>query len=525
MTTAPSGLVDAARGALVRGDLEATNRAAAAMVAASPGDAEGHFLLGVAEAGVGRIKAGIGHIERAVTLDPRGEYLAHLAKFYCLVRRDRDAANALRRAEAAPPADALGRDTMGCVFARLGDHAAALPHFAEAVRLRPDIAEYRYNEAVTLNFLGRVEEAEAAIEALLAQAPGHARAHHLLAGLRRQSAERNHVARLGQARARARGGRDRLLLGYALAKELEDIGEYDHALDTLCEANAEHRRNLPYAFERDAAIFDAIEESWPMLRDAAPTAPSKASPIFVIGMPRTGTTLVDRILGSHPEVESAGELQAMPLAVKRAAATNSATVMDPETIRAATGADMAAVGRDYLERARHHLRGGATRFTDKFPGNFHYAGFIARALPEARIVCLRRHPMDTVLSNFRNLFAVGSRYYDYSYDLLDIAAYYARFDRLMAFWREALPGRVLELRYEDLVADQEGQTRRLLEHCGLGWSETCLEFHSNAAPVSTPSAAQVRRPIYADSVARWKRHGEVLGPVARFFEQTGIAID
>lgn len=198
MTTAPSGLVDAARGALVRGDLEATNRAAAAMVAASPEDAEGHFLLGVAEAGVGRIKAGIGHIERAVTLDPRGEYLAHLAKFYCLVRRDRDAANALRRAEAAPPADALGRDTMGCVFARLGDHAAALPHFAEAVRLRPDIAEYRYNEAVTLNFLGRVEEAEAAIEALLAQAPGHARAHHLLAGLRRQSAERNHVARLGE---------------------------------------------------------------------------------------------------------------------------------------------------------------------------------------------------------------------------------------------------------------------------------------------------------------------------------------
>jgi hypothetical protein len=128
-----------------------------------------------------------------------------------------------------------------------------------------------------------------------------------------------------------------------------------------------------------------------------------------------------------------------------------------------------------------------------------------------------------VLSNFRNLFAVSSRYYDYSYDLLDIAAYYARFDRLMARWRAAFPGRILEVHYEDLVADQPGQTLRVLEHCSLDWSDACLDFHANAAPVSTPSASQVRRPIYADSVARWRRHADVLEPVRRFFEQHGIA--
>ena len=242
-------------------------------------------------------------------------------------------------------------------------------------------------------------------------------------------------------------------------------------------------------------------------------------------MPRTGTTLVDRILSSHPEVESAGELQAMPLAVKQVAGTRTPTVMDPETIGAAAGRDMGGIGRDYLSRARHHRRDTAPRFTDKVPGNFHYTGFIARALPAARIVCLRRNPMDTVLSNFRNLFAVSSRYYDYSYDLLDIAAYYARFDRLMALWRKALPGRLIEVRYEDLIADQEGETRRLLAHCGLEWSDRCLSFHTNDAPVSTPSAAQVRRPIYGDSVARWKRHVEVLEPVRRFFEQAGIDLD
>lgn len=519
------GTINAARSALGRGDLGATHQFAATLLAENPRDAEGYFLLGVAESSAGRIQAAIRHLSQAVAIDPQGEYRAQLAKLFSLVRRDGDAATTLRDAEQALPADALSRDTMGCVYARLGDHAAALVHFTYAVRLQPGNTEYRYNQAVTLNFLGRTDEAEVALEALIALAPANARAHHLLSALRRQSPECNHVARLGLTRAQAHDGRDRLLLGYALAKELEDIGEPDQALDTLCAANAEHRRTLPYSFAREAATFDAIEASWRTLAAAPATGPSAEAPIFIIGMPRTGTTLVDRILSSHPQVESAGELQAMPLAVKRAASTSTPTVMDPETITTAAHTDMSEIGRDYLQRASHHRRDPALRFTDKFPGNFQYAGFIARSLPSARIVCLRRHPMDTVLSNFRNLFAVSSRYYDYSYDLLDIAAYYVRFDRLMALWREALPGRVLELRYEDLIADQEGQTRQLLAHCSLDWSADCLAFHSNGAPVSTPSAAQVRQPIYADSVARWKRHADVLAPVRRFLEQAGITID
>lgn len=524
MTITRSRRIDAARDALAEGDLGATHRLATALIAENPRDAEGHFLLGVAESSAGRIHVGIEHMGKAVALDPQGEYRAHLARLFTLVRRDGDAAATLRAAEQAPPKDALSRDTMGCVYARLGDHAAALAHFTEAVRLEPRQSEYRYNLAVTLNFLGRVDEAEAALEALIAMVPGHARAHHLLASLRKQGLAHNHIERLGQTLARARDGRDRLLLGYALAKELEDIGEPDAALDTLCAANAEHRRALPYSFARDAAAFDAIEASWPVVRGAPASAPSEEAPIFIIGMPRTGTTLVDRIISSHPGVESAGELQAMPLAVKRASGTRSPTVLDAETLAAAAGTDMGEIGRDYLQRASHHRRNLDLRFTDKFPGNFQYAGFIARALPAARIICLRRHPMDTVLANFRNLFAVSSRYYDYSYDLLDIAAYYARFDRLMALWAREMPGRVLEVRYEDLIADQQGQTRRLLDHCGLEWSDACLDFHTNAAPVSTPSAAQVRRPIYSDSVARWKRHADVLTPVQRFFDQQGIAI-
>lgn len=525
MSIARSERIKAARHALVRGDINATQQFAATVVAENPSDAEGLFLLGIAESSAGRIQTGIRYLDQAVAVDPQGEYRAQLARLFTLIRRDGDAAATLHDAEQAPPADALSRDTMGCVYARLGDHAAALGHFAEAVRLQPGNTEYRYNHAVTLNFLGRTDEAEAALEALIALAPDQARAHHLLSALRKQRPDNNHIARLGKTHARSRDGRDRLLLGYALAKELEDIGEPDAALDTLCAANAEHRRTLPYTFARDEAAFDAIEASWPLLQDAPVSAPPAEAPIFIIGMPRTGTTLVDRIISSHPAVESAGELQAMPLAVKKAAGTRNPLVLDPATITAAARADMGDIGRDFLQRASHHRRDPALRFTDKFPGNFQYAGFIARALPAARIVCLRRNPMDTVLSNFRNLFAVSSRYYDYSYDLLDIAAYYARFDRLMALWRSALPGRVLELHYEDLIADQEGQTRRLLDHCGLDWSDDCLAFHTNNAPVSTPSAAQVRRPIFAESVGRWKRHSQVLAPVQRFFAQAGIATE
>lgn len=520
-----SRLVGAARGALSRGDVASTQRIAASLIQENPRDAEGYFLLGIALSATGKVAVGIQHIERAVAVDPRGEYLAQLAKLYKMARRDGDAAATLRAAKQAAPKDPVSQDTIGWVHTRLGDHAAALPHYIEAVRLAPGASAHRYNLAVTLNVLGRTDEADAALEELLSGSPGDARAYHLLAGLRKQTPERNHVERIARTLAETPNAEGRLLLSYALAKELEDIGRPQEALERLCSANADHRRTLSYSFDQDAVVFDAIEANWPKLAQASVADPPAEAPIFIIGMPRTGTTLVDRILSSHPEVESAGELQDMPLAVKKAAGTGSGTVMEPETFGAGASGDIGAIGRHYLQRASHHRSGLKPRFTDKFPGNFFFAGFIARALPSARIICLRRHPLDTVLNNFRNLFAVNSTYYAYSYDLLDIAAYYIRFDRLVRLWREAFPERLIEVRYEDLIADQAGETARMLAHCGLDWSDDCLAFHTSSAPVATPSAAQVRRPIYGDSVARWKLHPEVLGPARRLLEQSGIVCD
>jgi hypothetical protein len=238
-------------------------------------------------------------------------------------------------------------------------------------------------------------------------------------------------------------------------------------------------------------------------------------------MPRTGTTLVDRILSSHPLVESAGELQVMQIVIKRLTATASRVALDPQTIDAAARLAPIRVGADYLEGAAPH-RKTARRFIDKLPLNFLYAGYIARALPSAKLICLRRDPLDTVWSNYRHLFATGYSYYSYSFDLMDTARYYVLFDRLMRFWEERFPGRILQVQYESLVDDQEAQTRRLLEHCALPWNEACLSFHENASAVATPSATQVRQPLYRTALGRWRRYERYLQPVREYFESEGI---
>lgn len=515
-----------ARAALKRGDLSAAAIAARELALAEPDRSTGYFLLGIVAAEAGQIAKAIPLIEAAVERRPEAEHLAQLAKLLILLRRDGEAAEAAARALTLAPDDPLTLDTIGCVLTRLGRHEEALAPFAAAVAAEPGNLDYRYNLAAANGFTGRVEEARTHYEEILSRDPGNARTHYALAILSRQTTEANHVPRLQAALAATERPEDALRIRYALAKELEDIGDAD-AFQHLSAANAEHKHAIRYDFAQDAAIFDAIEALFAGGTSALAAGPGDPdpAPIFVVGMPRTGTTLVDRILSSHRDVGSAGELQAMPLAVKQLAGTQSRTVIDPVTIAASGGIDPAAIGGTYLARASHHRPEGTARFTDKLPANFLYIGHIARALPDARIVCLRRNPMDTVWSNYKNLFASQSAYYAYSYDLMDTARYYLRFDRLMRLWESLFPGRVLQLSYEQLVAEQEGQTRRLLEHCGLAWDDACLSFHENSAAVATPSAAQVRRPLNADGVGKWRSHSEALHEVASWLEAQGIKIE
>lgn len=515
-----------ARSALKRGDLPAAAAAAKTLVSHEPQQSAGFFLLGMAAAEAGHVAKAIPLIEMAVERGPDAEHLAQLARLLILMRRDGEAVDAARAAMELAPADALTLDTVGCVLARLGYHEASVEPFSAAVATKPDNIEFRYNLAAASGFTGRVDDARSHYEIILAKEPGHARAHYALAILGRQTKQSNHVPRLRTVLASATRPEDALRIRYALAKELEDVGSARDAFDHLSEANAAHKLAIRYDFAQDAAIFDAIETVFDgdaaTLTSGAGT--SSRLPIFVVGMPRTGTTLVDRILSSHRDVYAAGELQAMPLAVKQLAGTPSRVVIDPATVAASGNLDPAQIGELYLQRASHHRSSDKPRFTDKLPANFLYVGHIARALPDAPIICLRRHPMDTIWSNYKNLFASQSAYYAYSYDLMDTARYYARFDRLMALWEKLWPGRVLQLSYEALIADQKGQTRRLLEHCGLDWDEACLSFHENSAAVATPSAAQVRRPINASAVGKWRSHADALEPARAWLMTQGIDV-
>jgi len=514
-----------ARDALRRGDLPAAAEAAKALALAEPAQPAGYFLLGMAAAESGHVAQAVPMLQEAVARGPEPEHLAQLARLLSMLRRDDEAGDVARRAWAIGPADALTADTIGCVLVRLGDHEGALAPFLRAVEADPDNLSFRYNLAAACGFTGRVAEARAHYEAILTADPGDARVHYALSILSRQTPAQNHISRLEAALSAARSDGDALRIRYALAKEHEDIGNTQAAFAYLSEANRAQKQAIGYTFAHDGAIFDAIERlfgSGAMAGDVAGLA--DPSPIFIVGMPRTGTTLVDRILSSHPDVGSAGELQAMPVAVKQLAGTPSRVVIDPATVAASAAIDPAVLGQTYMARAASH-RPDTPRFIDKLPANFLYVGHIIRALPAARIVCLRRNPMDTIWSNYKNLFASQSAYYAYSYDLMDTAHYYARFDRLMALWERLYPGHVLQLSYEGLVADQEGQTRRLLAHCGLDWSDACLSFHENKAAVATPSAAQVRRPINADGIGKWRAHEDKLAPARDWLADQGIAVE
>ena len=312
---------------------------------------------------------------------------------------------------------------------------------------------------------------------------------------------------------------------HALAKEYEDLGDYDSAFAQLAAGKTKKRAQLGYSIDADRALFGTIERLFDAGRLAGHAAGCPTTePIFVLGMPRSGTTLVERILSSHPQVLSAGELQNFAIAVKRAAGTPSNRVLDAPTLENGVNVDFAALGERYLASTRP-ITGAKPRFVDKMPLNFLYVGFIALALPNAKIVCLNRDPLDTCLSNFRQLFSLTFSYYNYSYDLRDIGLYYASFERLMRHWDEVLPGRVLRVRYEDLVQNQEPETRRLLDFCGLHWDGACLEFQENAAAVATASAVQVRSKLYATSIGRWRRYARHLAPLRAELSAAGIAVD
>ena len=440
-------------------------------------------------------------------------YTAHIAKTLISLGRQEEALERIEEAISEEPADALTLDTIGVIFSRAGFHDRAIDFFEKAIALVPDNASYQYNLASSLQFSGRFTEAEIAYTAAISLNPDDYRSYSAIVRLAKQTAEKNWLPELETLFEKFQDDAEaRLHLGHAAAKTYEDIGAYEESLHWLFKAKKIKKADSLYDHQLMRQITSAAKAT---SLQKGHGGHDTEEPIFIIGMPRSGTTLVDRILSSHSTVQSAGELAQLGKAVKAASTSQSNLMLDPETLSSSATTDMTRLGETYLESTRP-LTGQYKHFTDKMPLNFFYAGIISRALPKAKIICLRRNGMDTCLSNFRQLFRSGNTYYSYSYDLENTGRYFLLFDELVRHWAETIsPNQFMEIQYEEIVADQEEQTRRLLKFCDLPWEDACLDFHQNKAPVATASSVQVRQPLYASSVDRWKKYGSGLDPLKR----------
>ena len=487
----------------------------------NPSSSQAYYLLGILTADHGNHAKAVELFGRALASDSThaGALTQKSRSLMALFERDR-AVEAAEAAAALQPADAHTLDTLGVVFSRAGLHARAVPFYEAAIQADPGPANYHYNLGAALQFVGRMDKACAAYEACLVRAPGDTRALSAIVQITRQTDSVNDLPRLEAAfAATSSDPDDALRIGHALAKAHEDMGHADEALAWLKRAKAGKWATLSYDPASDAALFETAMA----LADTPPQMAGweNGEPIFIVGMPRTGTTLVDRILSGHSKVTSAGELADFGLALKRLARTPSNLVLDAQTLAAASQVDAATLGKAYLDRVEATL-GLTGRFIDKLPLNALYVPAILAALPNARIICLRRHPADTVLSNYRQLFATQFPYYNYAYDLGACAKYYVGFDRMIRHFRQALPAdRFREVGYEAIVADIEGETRAMLDFCGLDFEPACVEFHRNQAPVATASSAQVREPLYTRSMGRWKRYESGLAPALDILETAG----
>jgi hypothetical protein len=303
---------------------------------------------------------------------------------------------------------------------------------------------------------------------------------------------------------------------FALAKASEDRGDYARAFELYARGNRTRRALEDYdpvqtevINERIIKVFDAGF----MARHAGCGHPDPA-PIFVVGLPRSGSTLIEQILASHSAVDATHELPEVGRLIGRINRNRNDRITYPEAVRNFDDEAWAALGRSYIEETRQHRR-DAPRFIDKNPNNFASIGLLSLALPNARFINTRRHPLDTCLSCYKQLFARGQ---PFTYDLVELGEYYLQYARMMAHWHAVLPGRVLDVQYESVVADQGGQTRRLLEFCGLPWEDACLRYYETERAIRTASSEQVRRPIYTDSVGLWRHYRLELAELIEILE-------
>jgi tetratricopeptide (TPR) repeat protein len=463
-----------------------------------------------------RFDEALTYFDKAILLNPnsaeaynnRGTVLSELEQLD-------DALASYNRAIDLQPDNAEAFNNRGNILKEIDKFDEALADYDKAITLKLDYAEALNNSAIALVEVGRFVEARHAAERAVNLVPRNGRYYHTLGNITQYKAK---DPRLSAMETLAEDVTvlpvdERVELHFALAKAYEDLAEPENAFSHLLTGNALKRAQIQYDETKALETLNVAKSTFTaeLVRNGQNFGIPSSAPVFIIGMPRSGSTLVEQILASHPDVRAGGELKnfrrvVIALEKELRCSTNSSV-----PVTALTDHDFCELGDRYLSSIRQIAK-SSTRTTDKMTGNFHLAGLIHLSLPNAAIIHTIRDPIDTCVSCFSTLFADGAL--NYTYNLGELGRYYRNYKSLMAHWNRVLPaGRILEIRYEDVVADLEGQTRRILEYCGLKWAPRCLNFYETRRPVRTASATQVRRPIYNSSIGRWRFYEKFLDPL------------
>lgn len=482
---------------------------------------EGYFLYGLVEKAARRPPSAAIAFERVLSLDAtRYDAAVELANQYALLQRHAEAKALLEAYETGLSNSPLYLNMAGMTYSMMGLHERAWPLHRKACDLQRGVDQLQANLAASGVYVGRIDEARGIYQALLKRHPTHQRYHYQLARLDRAT-DALHLEQMKSVLDSTRLPAEKnIFLYYAIGKELEDLERWDEAFQYYQLAGDTITKMANYDVSHDLRLIDKIidvcDADW-LAANARTEVGDDKTPIFVVGLPRTGTTLTERIISSHSQVTSLGETRFMQMALHRQSRHPAADGMTPTVIEAASKVDIRLVAHTYLDAVRYRL-GGESMFIDKLPENFLYLGFIAKAFADARIVHMRRNPMDACFAMYKQSF------FKFAYSLENVGRYYVAYAKLLEHWRHVLGSRLIEVEYEALVANQELQTRALLGRLGLHFETACLAFDQNEAPTATASSVQVREGMHSRSIGRWKHFSKQLQPLKFQLQHAGIEV-